>query len=156
VSISSRNLANDGCKDSTFSHSGGELLNLVPDENETLVVFRALEKLEKRFLVSTAVLILASRCFDDLFNGHMAEALKISNGEPVSVDLDEDDPQAVKYVLRVHHHQAPSPSINLDLSLIASIAVHADKYDTCTVLEPWVTRWLDAPQLTNVNWKVCS
>jgi hypothetical protein len=66
----------------------------------------------------------------------------------VPVDLDEDDPRAVELILRVLHHQAPNPSVHLYLSLIASIALHADKCDTCNVLEPWVTHWLDALQPT--------
>jgi hypothetical protein len=53
--------------------------------------------------------------------------VKLSDGGPASVDLDEDDPRAVELILRVLHHQTPDPSVHLDLSLIASIALHADK-----------------------------
>lgn len=148
MSISAQSPSNDDCQDSKLSHFEGESLNLVSDGDATLVVSNALDNSKRRFLVSTVVLSLASRYFDRLFNGHMAEARKLSNGGPVSVDLDEDDPRAVELILRVLHHQAPDPSVHLDLSLIASIALHADKYDTCTVLEPWVTHWLDALQPT--------
>lgn len=121
----------------------GDMLNLVPDGDTILVVSRAHDRPNKRFLVSTSILSLASRYFDRLFNGDMAEAQKHSSGLSRSVDLNEDDPQAMEIILQVLHHQAPDPSINLDLSLIASVALHADKYDICTVMEPWVAHWLD-------------
>lgn len=73
MSISAQGLSNDDCQDSKFSHFEGESLNLVSDGNATLVVSNALDSSKRRFLVSTVVLSLASRYFDRLFNGHMAE-----------------------------------------------------------------------------------
>jgi hypothetical protein len=134
------------CKELALATFDGELLCLVPNGNATLVVSLASEKIGQRFLVSTTILSLASRYFDRLFNGHMTEAQELAHGGPVSISLDEDDPQAVQVILRVLHHQTPDPSINLDLSLIANVALHSDKYDTCTVLEPWIAHWLDALQ----------
>lgn len=66
--------SNYDSKDSTLSHQGEEVHNLVPDGDVILVVSLTHEKPKKRFLVSTAILSLASRYFDRLFNGDMAEA----------------------------------------------------------------------------------
>ena len=98
MSISAQGLSNDDYQDSKLSHFEGESLNLVSDGDATLVVSNALDNSKRRFLVSTVVLSLASRYFDRLFNGHMAEAQKLSDGGPASVDLDEDDPRAVELV----------------------------------------------------------
>jgi hypothetical protein len=96
MSISAQGLSNDDCQDSNLSHFEGESLNLVSDGDATLVVSNALDNSKRHFLVPTAILNLASRYLDRLFNGHMAEAQKLSNGGLVSVDLDEDDPRAVE------------------------------------------------------------
>jgi hypothetical protein len=134
------------CKEPALSNGAADLICLLPNGDATLVVPHISEKTEKHFSVSTSILSLASRYFDRLFKGRMAEAHELANKGSVSVNLDEDDPQAMEVILRVLHHQTQQLSINLDLSLIAKIAMHSDKYDTYTVLEPWVTKWLDALQ----------
>jgi hypothetical protein len=132
------------CKALALSNGAADLLCLLPNGDATLVVSHPSEKTEKHFSVSTSVLSLASRYFDRLFNGRMAEAREFANKGSVSVNLDEDDPQAIEVILRVLHHQIQELPVNLDLSSIAKVALHSDKYDTYTVLEPWVTHWLDA------------
>ncbi|KAM0721316.1 hypothetical protein Q7P37_003020 [Cladosporium fusiforme] len=119
-------------------------LRLAPDGNAILIVLDASGKAIKRFSVSADILSLASPYFDRLFHGHMTEARDLSKLGSVSIDLNEDDPQAVEFILRVLHHKVPDSLATLDLQLIASIALGADKYDTCTILRPWVAYWLDS------------
>ncbi|KAM0724055.1 hypothetical protein Q7P37_000235 [Cladosporium fusiforme] len=119
-------------------------LRLAPDGNAILIVLDASGKAIKRFSVSADILSLASPYFDRLFHGHMTEARDLSKLGSVSIDLNEDDPQAVEFILRVLHHKVPDSLATLDLQLIANIALHADKYDTCTILRPWVAYWLDS------------
>jgi hypothetical protein len=123
-----------------------ELVCLVQEPDATLVVHHRIGATAKRFSVSATILKLASQYFDRLFYGHMAEAQALPNTRTVTVDLDGDDPSAVEVILRVLHHQRRNSLINLDLELLANIALHADKYDVSAVLEPWITQWLDALQ----------
>jgi hypothetical protein len=125
-----------------------ELVYLVQEPDATLVVHHVIGATTKRFSVSATVLKLASRYFDRLFYGHMAEAQAFANAKTVTVNLDGDDPSAVEVILRVLHHQKQDSSVNLDLVLLAKIALHADKYDVSAVLEPWITQWLDTLQPT--------
>lgn len=135
-------------EESSSSLVESELVCLVQEPDATLVVHHMSGTTAKRFSVSTTILKLASRYFDRLFYGHMAEAQPFANTKTVVVDLDGDEPSAVEVILRVLHHQMQGCSINFDMELLANIALHADKYDVSAVLEPWITRWLDALQPT--------
>lgn len=135
-----------GSEEGSLSHIQSKLVCLVQDHDATLVVHHIVGATAKRFSVSAMILSLASRYFSRLFYGHMAEAQALANDRPVVVSLDGDDPLAVEVILRILHHQKQDPSTNLNLGLLASIALHSDKYDICAVLEPWITRWLDALQ----------
>ena len=125
-----------------------EPVYLVQEPDATLVVHHVNSATAKQFSVSTTVLKLASRYFDRLFYGHMAEAQALANAKAVTINLDGDDPSAVEVILRVLHHQRQDSSVDLDLELLAKIALHADKYDVSAVLEPWITQWLDTLQST--------
>lgn len=92
----------------------------------------------KRFSVSAIILKLASRYFDRLFYDRIAEAQALANAKPVIVNLDGGDPSPVEVILRVLYHQRQDSSVNLDLELLANIALHADKYGVSAVLEPWI------------------
>lgn len=128
----------------SLSLDGSELVCVVQDGDATLVVRHVVGAAAKRFSVSAIILKLASQYFDRLFYGHMAEAQALADAKPVIVNLDGDDPSAVEVILRVLHHQRQDSSVNLDLELLANIALHADKYDVSAVLEPWIAQWLDA------------
>jgi hypothetical protein len=127
-----------------LSLDGSELVCVVQDGDATLVVRHVVGATAKRFSVSAIILKLASQYFDRLFYGHMAEVQALANAKPVIVNLDGDDPSAMEVILRVLHHQRQDSSDNLDLELLANIALYADKYDVSVVLEPWIAQWLDA------------
>ena len=122
----------------------GDIVCLVPVGDATLSVYSPVDRAEKRFSVSTSVLRLASRFFDRLFYGPMAEAQTLRGGSPKSVRLDGDDACAIEIILRILHHHPQDISTAMDLETIANVAMHCDKYDISNVLEPWVSQWLDA------------
>ncbi|KAK5737507.1 hypothetical protein LTS12_025870, partial [Elasticomyces elasticus] len=123
-----------------------ETVCLSPNSDATLVVRNAVQDIEKRFLVSTSVLRLASKYFDHLFFGYLAEAHATRRGTAPSIVLVDDDIHAAELILRVLHHCLQDDSSTKDLDLIANVAILCDKYDICTVLEPWISQWLNRLQ----------
>jgi hypothetical protein len=85
------------------------------------------EKTGKRFFISTSILSVASEYHDRLFNGRMLQAHGIPNRRSVSLNLNEEDLQALEVILRAFHYQMTAPLMNSDSSLITKIALHADK-----------------------------
>lgn len=63
-------------------------------------------------------------------------------GGTVSVQLGEDDGDAMAKILSALHHDTHSISVPTDLEAIVSIAAHCDKYDCSSVMKPWVAQWL--------------
>ena len=101
---------------------------------------------QKRFLVSSQVLGLASPVFARLFQGNMSEGEKLRNGESLCVELPEDDADAMEIIFRVLHHDPGLIRISKSLESLAVLAVHSDKYDCSNSLRPWVELWLAAQQ----------
>ena len=132
-----------GSKENSLLLVESELVYLVREPDATLVVHHIIGAKAKQFSVSATVLKLASQYFDRLFYGHIAEAQALANAKTMTINLDGDDPSAMEVILRVLHHQKQDSSVNLDLELLAKIALHADKYEVSAVLEPWITQWLD-------------
>ena len=64
------------------------------------MVPRTFENIGKCFFVSTSILILASGYFDRLSNGRMVEVHDLPNRRSVSFDVDEENLQALKVILR--------------------------------------------------------
>lgn len=59
----------------------------------------------------------------------------------MEITLEEDDPEAMEFILRVPHHKLEDVELDLKLKQIAAVAVQADKYDCVKVLRLCVDRW---------------
>jgi hypothetical protein len=114
-------------KELTLSHREECLLCLKLNEDVTLMVPHTFEKTGKRFFISTSILSVASEYHDRLFNERMLQAHGIPNRRSVSLNLNEEDLQALEVILRAFHYQMTAPLMNSDSSLITKIALHADK-----------------------------
>lgn len=101
---------------------------------------------QKRFLVSSSVLSLASPVFAALFKPYFSEGLKVATGQCPEIDLPEDEVRAMDVILSIIHHKEPDQTISARPAptLLASIAMHGDKYDCTKVLHPWFVTWFES------------
>lgn len=81
------------------------------------------------FLISTKVLSLASPVFAKLFGPHFLEGSRLNRAECPHIKLYDDDPCALEVILKSLHYQGVDQLSAIDAKILASIAVHCDKYD---------------------------
>ena len=84
---------------------------------------------DKRLLVSTQILAVASPVWKKLLRGDMAEATAILAGERPKIEFPDDHADAMEVILCALHHcdeLIPKP---VSLCLLAQVAILSDKYD---------------------------
>jgi hypothetical protein len=72
----------------------------------------------------------------------MGEANKLKAYENSPIHLSEDNGDAIEVILRVLHHDTCGFIVPTELEIMASVALHCDKYDCYSILRPWVAQWL--------------
>ena len=72
----------------------------------------------------------------------MDEANKLKACDSSPVHLSEDNGDAMEVILCVLHHDTSGLVIPTDLEIMASVALHCDKYDCYSILRPCVAHWL--------------
>ena len=96
------------------------------------------------FLASSKLLKLASPVFAKMFAPCFREgaALRSSTETCPTVQLEEDDPDAMELLLRALHFDtenvpetAPSPDT------LAKLSILSDKYDCNRAMKPWIALW---------------
>lgn len=95
--------------------------------------------LPKDFIVSSGALRLASPVWSTMLDpeGHFAE----SRGGEMS--LTDDDPVAFLILMRVAHMQFNQIDAVISYKTLLALAKICDKYDTVTLIRPWVDQWLE-------------
>ena len=111
--------------------SSGDLrLHIRREDDNTLL---------KGFVVSSGALRLASSVWSRMLDphGHFLE----SGGEEMW--LTDDDPTAFLILMRVAHLQFKQIEAAISYETLLALAKICDKYDTVTLIRPWVDRWLE-------------
>lgn len=96
---------------------------------------------QRKFLVSSKLLSLASPVFSKMFSPQFQEGIRIRNGEVPYIPLEEDNATLMEVILRILHFQSEDISFDLSRAEFASIAIHSDKYDCRRALRGWVRGW---------------
>lgn len=91
------------------------------------------------FLVSSKVLELASPVFAALFSQNFSEGGRIIEDNRPEITLRDDDPAAMRQILRILHFKDPEDE--MDAKMLAALAIHCDKYTCTRALRPWIKTW---------------
>ena len=115
-----------------------ELVELDSHGDITLNVINGTDR--RSFLVSSHVMRLASPVWKAMLTGGFAESRK------AVISLEEDDPDALLIVLLAAHLQHRQLPKELTFDQIVKLAVICDKYDTATVVRPFLHQWISPYQ----------
>lgn len=119
-----------------------ELLELHPSGDAIIVIFgpgRA--KCHGRFLVSSAILRLASSYFRILFGPDFKEGADLRKSTCPETGLEEDWPEEMEILLSILHFHNLHHYRDLDPKTVALVAHQSDKYDCGAALLPWGASW---------------
>lgn len=104
--------------------------------------------LTKRFLVSSEILQLASPYFGKMFSSSFVEGQAVGNKDGdgdrkcPEVSLPEDDPEVMEIILSILHYRFLDSYQRLEPEMLATVALHSDKYQCNNSLQPWINKWV--------------
>jgi hypothetical protein len=84
---------------------------------------------------------MASPMFAKLFDSNFYEGIQMANSSCPTISLREDDPAAMRTIIRILHYQEPEQDNPMDAETFAILAIHSDKYDCIKALRPWIFKW---------------
>jgi len=119
----------------------------VDTEGDVILVVTGKEEAgqARDFLASSKILKLASPVFAKMFAPCFREgaALQSSAETCPTVQLKEDDPEAMELLLRLLHFDTGKvPETAPPLDTLAKLAILSDKYDCNRALKPWIALWV--------------
>jgi hypothetical protein len=123
-----------------------DVVQLDPEGDAVLIVDDAAHITSKKFLVSSKVLSLASPVFSRMFGSNFREGIQTRQGNPPSIPLKEDDPDAVESILSLLHFRNLSIPDSMGPERLAMLAIQCGKYDCNGALRPWIALWCDGYQ----------
>jgi hypothetical protein len=126
-------------------HSSAVLLD---HEGDLVVIVRDPTQCKSRqFLVSSTKLAQASRVFATMLGPNFQEGAKLraareqGSGRYPIVTLEEDNIDAMDFILSIMHSNSDRTMRNLTAEEIVTIALQVDKYDCAAALLPWINAW---------------
>ncbi|KAK1993388.1 hypothetical protein LX36DRAFT_537932, partial [Colletotrichum falcatum] len=123
------------------------LIELHPKGDVVLAISGSTSGLERRFLVHSGLLTIASPYFAALFGPVFREGRDLKQGACPRIQLKEDDMEAMEIILSLLHFKAKDEYKNIEPRILALVARESDKYGCTTALSPWIFRWLhDTPE----------
>jgi BTB/POZ domain len=119
-----------------------EKLQLHPDGDAVLLVHDPRSDAPRGFVVSSAILSVASQYFRTLLRSEFKEGIETRRGDCPNILLGEDDPDAMETILSLLHYRNLGDYDVLEPKELATVALHSDKYDCTRALRPWISQWL--------------
>ncbi|TDZ67513.1 hypothetical protein CTRI78_v002771 [Colletotrichum trifolii] len=123
---------------------GDSIVEVDPDGNLILLVGAQLPDKKdspSSFRVCASALRRSSPVWKSMLFGPWKESKPASG--TWSVDLPEDDPDALEVLLNIVHANFPLVPYEPDLLLLEGVLRLANKYDMVKALRPWSQAWLD-------------
>lgn len=116
----------------TIIAKNGDVILQVLKDTETSV----------RLRVSSQVLSLASRVFENMFDGRFAEGQDLSSESPKTIQLTDDNPKYITMVCKLIHLQNSDIPDKLELDDLIDFAIFCDKYNCSDSVRPWSKIWV--------------
>jgi hypothetical protein len=110
-----------------------ELVQLDSHGDVTLTIKNGAD--HQSFRVSSHAMRLASPVWKAMLTGGFAESKK------TEILLEDDDPDTLLVVLRAAHLQYRQLPKELTFDQVVNLAVICDKYDTATIIRPFLKKW---------------
>jgi len=76
-----------------------------------------------------------------MFSSNFIEGQSSNVGELTNVKLKDDNFHAMKTILQILHYHRDSELELITAEELACLAIHCDKYDCRTALQPWTFYW---------------
>jgi hypothetical protein len=118
------------------------------DKGDLIIEVHDVNRIRARlFLVSSHILTIASPVFATMLGPTFKEGQQLlesrqqNAAQQPSILLDEDEVNAMDFILSSLHYKYDRIKDQLSASAIADIAVQSDKYDLHGVLAPWINLW---------------
>ncbi|KAK3906043.1 hypothetical protein C8A05DRAFT_12187 [Staphylotrichum tortipilum] len=122
-----------------------EIFHLHPEADARLVIHGdSASDVPKEFLVSSAVLSVASPYFRALFGPNFKEGIETRRGDCPTIVMGDDDLDGMETILSLLHFRTLKRYDTLTPEALAAIALLSDKYDCAKALRPWVSHWFRA------------
>lgn len=93
---------------------------------------------ETSVLASSAAMSLASPVWDAMLNPENG----FQESKSKEVDFSDDNEEALLLLLRIAHLQYSTLPIALTFEQLDQLAILCDKYDTVTLVRPWLEKWV--------------
>lgn len=121
--------------------TNGSTVHLDPSGDLTLFIGEATDT-QATAIVSSRAICLASPIWRAMLNPD--NSFKESNPANQEITFPEDDAEAFMILLNIAHLQFLNVPSNIEnVRKLLNIAILCDKYDTVTLVRPWLPRWND-------------
>jgi len=119
-----------------MNHPGDENnISIDPYGDRTLIVGNG--ENQKRFLVSSNAMRLASPVWRAMFTGPYRE------GTAIEIPFPDGNPDAFLITLRIAHLQFNNLPSSLDFQGLVNLALVCDVYDMVQIVRPFITKWIE-------------
>jgi hypothetical protein len=115
-----------------------EFISLSDSGDRTIIVGEK-EHGQRTYKVSSLAMSMASPVWKAMFNPASGF---IESSPGASVDLPEDDTDALLILLRIAHLQFKQIPKSITFAWLTELAVLCDKYDCVTLVKPFIEKWL--------------
>lgn len=122
----------------TPSNAGAPVVPLEPKGDIIFVLHDG-----SRLLVHSVILGRASLVFNTMFGPYFLEGQNLSSASPKEVPLPEDDPAAMKILLRLLHHHHYHEDVPV-IDVLQDFAMLVDKYNCLNSVRSTIKFWLAA------------
>ena len=107
---------------------------------------------QKSIRVSSNVLSVVSLVFKKMFASKFLEGVESTSTDPKSIDLPDDDADAMIWLCHGLHGVDLSTEAKIPLKLVEQVALLVDKYDCAPAMSSWTQIWLR--QWSDYGWTV--
>ncbi|KAF8241854.1 hypothetical protein K440DRAFT_641108 [Wilcoxina mikolae CBS 423.85] len=135
------------------------LESTIIDEAGDVILIASAGKKERKFLVSSTILCLASPVFRTMLGtSHFKEGLELQKHKQrkgpegrFELKLEDDSPDAMETILNAIHLRGEDVPMDPPEKHVIQIVTICEKYDLSVALLPWSPHWINVMPLEEAN-----